>query len=100
MLFRSDPPPNATLNDVVSLLDKNGAEEGTGTVIGATTPDAQGNVTLAVMTADHVMTGGAVTAAFGQGPNATVPAGTYSLSLPLISGRFQWFSCSAFGCVA
>ncbi len=47
-----DPPPAGTLNDVVFL--DGATASGTGSVIGESTPDANGNVDLAILTADHV----------------------------------------------
>jgi hypothetical protein len=89
--------PAGTINSVVSLRLANGTQDGTGTVIGVTPADANGNVTFAILTARHVAVdvnaGNPLTfASFGVGPGqAGVPgAGTYALSAPL-SRQFQSF---------
>ncbi len=80
------------LNDVAALLLANGIEEGTGSVIGASAPNANGVVTLAILTARHVAVSAAKTAGFGVGPGeAGAPgAGAYPLSANL--GAFAGFT--------
>jgi hypothetical protein len=67
-----DPVPAGagTLNDAVSLTFANNSENGTGAVIGVSQPDANGNVCLAILTANHVAISGVTQAQFGVGPGA------------------------------
>jgi hypothetical protein len=80
-----------TLNDVVALCFPNGMENGTGSIIGATQPNAAGWSVISILTANHVATSGVTLASFGQGPNATNPAGAYALTIPL-SGAMKGFT--------
>jgi hypothetical protein len=78
-----------TLNDVVSLCTPDGAEDGTGSVIGVTQPNAAGWSVLSILTANHVANGTGITlASFGQGPNVTAVPGSYALTIPL-TGAIQ-----------
>ena len=62
-------------------------------MIGVTTPDANGTVQVAILTANHVAAGGVTSANFGVGPgDANAPgAGAYVLSGGL-SSTYKTFS--------
>ena len=81
------------LNDVTSLLLANGIENGTGSVIGVSAPNANNVVTMAVLTARHVAVSAVTTANFGVGPGeAGAPGvGPYLLSANL-NGTFVGFT--------
>ncbi len=84
-----DPVPAGAgqLNDVASLYKPDFGENGTGAVIGQTTPDADGDVDFAILTANHVAISGVNEAYFGVGPGEpTAPgAGPYLLGISLTS---------------
>ena len=81
------------LNDVASLLLASGTENGTGSVIGVSAPNANNVVTMAILTARHVAVSPVTQAGFGVGPGeATAPgAGAYPLVANL-NGVFVGFT--------
>jgi len=85
-------PVAGTLNDVVALTSNNTL--GSGSVIGVSPAAPNGSVTLAILTNQHVASGGITLVDFGQGngvPAVGAPWGTFALTAPL-TGGVQFFT--------